>query len=159
VNSEGKLELLGLPAVYSPGTTYPITLRLTSSQSAPTPRWGFELTAARISDGRGTGTFNSTGYNATPNFVNGRRYISQNFNDLHTGEHGSVDWPMAWTAPDSLDGPIGFFAAGNASNGNFAAGAGDLIYTMAETTVAGSTSVRATTWGGLKSRRSFGYRP
>jgi hypothetical protein len=47
---------------------------------------------------------------------------------------------------------VGFYACGNASNGNFLAGAGDLIYTAGETTQAGPVPVERVTWGRLKSR-------
>jgi hypothetical protein len=50
----------------------------------------------------------------------------------------------------------GFFAAGNAANGDFVAGLGDPIYTAGETTPAGVVPVRGVSWGGLK-RRADGH--
>jgi hypothetical protein len=150
LNSGGKLEILGLPETYVPGTNYPLTVRLTSSQSATVPRWGFELTNARLSDGVGSGTLFPSGLNM--NLVNSRAYIGQNVSHLYAGEHGSVEWQVSWTAPDPAEGPVGFYAAGNASNGNFQAGIGDLIYTDAETTQSGIVPVERMTWGQLKSR-------
>jgi hypothetical protein len=150
INSGGQLEILGLPETYVPGTNYPLTLRLTSSQSAQSPRWGFELTCARLSDGVGGGTLFPSGLNE--NLVNSRTYVSQNVSHLYAGEHGSVEWQVSWTAPDTSEGPVGFYACGNASNGNFLAGAGDLIYTVGETTQAGLVPVERVTWGRLKSR-------
>src|SRR5262245_18658525 len=109
LNSGGKLEILGLPEIYVPGTNYPLTVRLTSDQGAPVPRWGFELTCARLSDGVGSGTLFPNGLNI--NLVNSRIYVSQNVSHLYAGEHGSVDWQVSWTAPDADEGPVGFFAA------------------------------------------------
>jgi hypothetical protein len=154
LNSGGKLEILGLPETYVPGTNYPLTVRLTSSQSAPVPRWGFELTNARLSDGIGSGTLFPTGLNLS--LVNSRAYVSQNVSHLYAGEHGSVEWQVSWTAPDPAEGPVGFYAAGNASNGNFQAGIGDLIYTVAETTRGGPVPVQRVTWGRLK-RHAFSH--
>ena len=150
VNSEGKLEILGLPETYVPGTNYPLTVRLTSAQPTGQPRWGFELTNARLSDGRGSGRLIASDLIVTP--TNNRLYVSQNFANLHLGEHGSVEWQINWTAPDTAEGPVGFYAAGNASNGNFVAGFGDLIYTVGETTQAGLVPVERMTWGRLKNR-------
>ena len=150
LNSGGKLEILGLPATYVPGTNYPLTIRLTSNQSAPSPRWGFELTCARLSDGMGSGSLFPEGLNL--NLVANRAYVSQNVSHLYLGQHGSVEWQVSWTAPDTSEGPVGFYGCGNASNGNFQAGAGDLIYTLGETTEASPVPVEHVTWGRLKSR-------
>ncbi len=150
LNSGGKLEILGLPATYVPGTNYSLTVRLTSSQSATAPRWGFEITNARLCDGAGGGTLIGSGLNL--NLVNQRAYVSQNVSHLYLGQHGSVEWQVNWTAPDPAEGPVAFYAAGNASNGNFQAGAGDLIYTASETTQADLVPVERVTWGRLKSR-------
>jgi len=149
VNSEGKLEILGLPATYVPGMEYPLIIRLTSNPSATTPRWGFELTNARLSDGIGSGTLIGAGLNL--NLVNQRTYISQNVSHLYMGQLDSVEWQVTWTAPDPPEGLIGFYAAGTASNGNFSA-QGDLTYTIAETTQNGLVPVRRVTWGQLKSQ-------
>jgi len=151
VNSEGKLEILGLPDTYVPGTNYPLTVRLTSSQSAATPRWGFELTNARLSDGFGSGTLTGPGLNM--NLVNNRTYIAQNISHLYRGDHGPVEWQVNWTAPDPAEGPVGFYASGTAANGNFAA-QGDLTYTAGETTQSGFVPVERISWGRLKTRRS-----
>ena len=153
VNSGGQLEILGLPAVYSPGVEYPLTVRLGSSaQTSPSPRWGFQITAARLSDGRGSGILmNAPGLNRNIVPATGRTYISQNFSTLFSGEEGPVEWTITWTAPDPAEGPVGFYAAGNASNGNFATGLGDFIYTTGETTGT-PTPVHETTWGSLKRR-------
>jgi hypothetical protein len=125
-------------------------VRLTSNQNATAPRWGFELTCARLSDGIGSGTLFPNGLNI--NLVASRIYVSQNVSHLYLGEHGSVEWQVSWTAPDTSEGPVGFYACGNASNGNFQAGAGDLIYSVGETTLAGVVPVQRVTWGRLKSR-------
>ena len=148
VNFEGKLEIIGLPETYAPGANYPLTVRLASSQSSATPRWGFQLTCARLSDGAGSGTLSPSGLNM--NIVGGRTYISQNVSHLYAGEHGPVEWQVNWTAPDPAEGAVGFYAAGSATDGNFAAGAGDLVYTIAETTQGGFVPVHQVTWGQLK---------
>ncbi|HET9234367.1 MAG TPA: choice-of-anchor V domain-containing protein [Candidatus Eisenbacteria bacterium] len=152
VNFGGQLEILGLPAMYSPGAEYPLTVRLASSAQTASPRWGFQITAARLSDGHGSGILmNGPGLNRSIVPATGRTYISQNFSTLFSGEEGPVEWNITWTAPDPAEGPVGFYAAGNASNGNFATGLGDFIYTTGETTGT-PTPVQETTWGSLKRR-------
>jgi hypothetical protein len=150
MNSNGTLEILGLPATYSPGATYPATVRLTSTatQGSVTRRWGFEITAVRLSDGLGSGTFTSPGLRIET--FNGRTYVTHQVDDLHPGEAGPAEWTMSWTAPAQDEGDIGFYAAGNAANGN-ATATGDFIYTTSETTMGPGVPVEPVTWGRIKS--------
>jgi len=153
LNSQGKLEILGLPDRYVPGTDYPLTVRLSASQTAAVPRWGFQITNARLSDGIGSGTLAGASLNL--NLVNQRTYISQNVSHLYMGELGPVEWQITWTAPNPAEGPVAFYATGCVANGSFTA-AGDFVYTAGETTGSDIVPVDHITWGRLKSAPFIG---
>jgi FlgD Ig-like domain len=150
----GALHILGVPAAYAPGYTYPITVQLAYSLSdttgASNPKWGFELTAVKLSDGTGAGTFQTPapGDSAShyPDSLqiktatsgsflsSGRQYIEHTTFSTRTDQPSPVQWTMYWTAPASDVGQIDFFAAGNAANGD-GSSSGDHIFTTAESTV------------------------
>jgi hypothetical protein len=152
LNNQGQITVLGVPSVYAPSTVYPLTVRLDSAaQPSLTPRWGFELTAIRLSNGRGSGSFLAPGLRIVSNPGNGRRYVTHGLDDVQDGVPGPVEWTFAWVSPDSLEGAVGFYFAGNAANGNLTS-LGDFIYTGTDTTVGDLVPVQRATWGGLKSR-------
>ncbi len=157
-NSQGKLEILGLPAAYTPGRTYDLSVRLTSTstQAFAGRRWGFELTCAHLADGKPAGTFTAPGLTIrqASAFYGSRFYVSHDPGALHIGAASPSVWSLQWTAPASDEGAIGFFAAGNAANGD-GNHTGDFIYTTADTTVYSGVPVERTTWGRLK-RGIFG---
>ena len=107
---------LNVPATYSPGTTYNLTLD--ASAVVTSNRNGFHLT---VEDQAGTkqGTF-----------VAGSD--TQNLSGSQTISHASASatgvWSFQWTAPATNQGDLTFWSAINASNGNFSNGAGDVIY-------------------------------
>ena len=145
----GMLEILGVPAPYVPGNTYDITVRLTSTATAGSAerKWGFQLTALRVADGLGTGTFSAPGLQILSGTAS-RKYVTHNVANLKTGTAGPAEWTVSWTAPSTEVGLVGFYAAGVAGDGNLFA-SGDFVYTAAGTT---STVVPAfpVTWGALK---------
>jgi uncharacterized protein (TIGR03437 family) len=132
--SGGKVEITGLPAVYTPGLTYAVTVTVTH----PTARaWGFELT---VIDSNGTSSTagamtaaNSTTTLKRDSTASGkiRTYFSHNGEDgIAKGRSGSNSWSINWTAPDASAGDITFYAAGNAAN-NQVTPEDDYIYTTA----------------------------
>lgn len=154
VNSNGTVEILGVPETYTPSTTYNLTLRITSNATAGEVkrRWGFEITAVRLSDGLGTGSFVATGLRKVPG-ANSREYVTHDATSNQLGATSPVMWSFMWTAPESNEGPVAFYAAGNAANGNFL-NSSDFIYTTADTADV-PVPVVPVTWGRLKSGDLF----
>ena len=154
INTSGSIQLLNAPIQYQPGTTYTLTVRLTSSQtSSETGRaWGFQLTAVRASDGNGAGTFANVTGQGTMIVPGGGTLASRSYGEVATSDHqGSpspVDWQVNWTAPNPGVGQVRFFMAGVAADG---AGGnnGDWVYTGLFTTD-DVTPVLPTTWGAIK---------
>ena len=56
-----------------------------------------------------------------------------------TNQPGPVEWHFDWIAPDTDQGKIYFFAAGNAANGDFSS-SGDHIFTTLDSTVFGGNT-------------------
>ena len=89
---------------YALNTTYTIDVAISSTAS----NHGFLINAERLSDNDNIGSF--TG--------------GTNSQSTHGGEHvthedaNSTSWSFTWTSPSSDEGPIKFYAAGVAGNGN-----------------------------------------
>ena len=156
MNSNGTLVIEGIPAVYTPGTTYDLTVRLSSTATGGNVarKWGFEVTAARLSDGVGTGIFTVPFGLIKISSLNSRVYVTHTAATIQLGVASPVEWSFSWTAPASDEGSVGFYAAGNAANGNLLASL-DFIYTTADTAKSVSTPVEPVTWGRLKSGELF----
>lgn len=130
----GSLTVTGLPASYTPGQEYTLTVTVAHPGRL---KFGFELT---VLDGTGkqagtlanvdtvktavrTGTFNGLT----------RQYVS------HAGGAASTtvttgdkyEWSVKWTAPATSTGKLGVYAAGNATNTG-GSNAGDVIYTFTQ---------------------------
>jgi uncharacterized protein (TIGR03437 family) len=128
----GRVEITGLPASFTPGQSYTVTVTLTH----PTARaWGFELTALdangtsstagalTVTDSATTLKRDSTASGAL------RAYLSHNDEaGIAKGKAGSHSWSFRWTAPAAAVGDIAFYAAGNAAN-NQVSPEDDYIYT------------------------------
>ena len=136
INSgEGVLEISGLPSTFLPDQEIPITVSL-SQESAVV--YGFQLTAID-SSGQTVGSFTLPN-NSPPrsqlvnNVVDGdqRVYVEHTVDGLVGTSFGSNSWSFVWTAPAEASGPVTFYAAGNAANGD-GSPAGDLIYSTAAT--------------------------
>lgn len=154
----GSVEILDLPTIYSAGETYPLRVRLQSSSPVadPTLRWGFQLTAVHSADGEGAGTF-VLPHPDTLEVVNGsgafasRRYVQHKSAGVREGLSGPIEWSFSWQAPDPVVGPIYFYVAGNATNGNLDP-SGDFVYTAADTVLDLVSPTRNVTWGAIKAR-------
>ena len=125
-DADGSMMLI-VPEIYEPGEVYTIVVNLSRAGQS---KWGFEMTALGANGVR-AGTFAADdAANTQVSEANSKQYIK------HTaaGTAGANDehgWEFEWTAPDADIGPITFYAAGNASNGNFIP-IDDYIYTVQE---------------------------
>src|ERR1035437_2328266 len=100
-------------------------------------RWGFELTARLNSDlekgqaGDFTAVDNLTqvicGDNAPKPCASGPAFITHTSAGTRNGTKGGATFQFDWTPPATNAGPVTFYVAGNAANGN-GANTGDLIY-------------------------------
>ena len=125
----GNVAIENAPAEYTPGETYLLTVHVTH----PTQhRWGFELCARTESNGQG-GTVSV----AQPSFTTtgtqgGITYLKHISAGTFNGQTSGASWNFNWTAPSEGTGPITFYSAGNAANGNNST-SGDNIYTTSLT--------------------------
>lgn len=143
----------GVPASYTPGQTYPITISLARSGAS---RWGFEATVLKTSDNSAAGTIVVTSNLTILQSQSGKSYISHtNVNgpdDTFPGTaNGPVSWSFNWTAPLAGAGAVRFYACGVAADNDGNDGGGDLVYTISTSASEGSpTDVSSTTWGKIK---------
>lgn len=116
---------------YIPGTTYNVTLDLTSN---PT-KSGFSATALDNSNIK-AGTLTGITVGGTQNFAaGGRDYVS------HTGaSSANGQWAFSWTAPSTNVGDVTFYFASNVSNNNNNT-AGDMIY-LSQLTIGSTAGVK-----------------
>ena len=127
----GSLTITGVPAEYSPGATYPITVTIDRTNMR---QWGFELSARVATGGAQAGNLVVTNGNLTQvNSEAGIQYITHTFNGSYPDDAGPKSWTFNWVAPATAVGAIRFSCAGNAANrnGQFT---GDFIYTTSATT-------------------------
>ena len=139
----GLVEILDLPSAYTPGNTYPLRVRLSyalaDTVGDSNPKWGFEFTAIRADSGNRAGTLIvpsgaplvikvPTGGALLPT---GRQYIMHTSAGTFTNAGGPVEWSFDWKAPDTAQGTILFFVAGNAADGDLGT-TGDHIFLAAD---------------------------
>ncbi|MBE0657524.1 MAG: hypothetical protein IH602_07520 [Bryobacteraceae bacterium] len=124
-------------STYTPGQTYKIRVILSD---AAAQIWGFELTArqgAENLDKSGNLTIDdSARTHFSPGSAPGEYVTHTSAGTSSTGS-GTNSWEVNWTAPAAGAGPVTFFAAGNAGNGN-GNPTGDSIYTTSLTIAEGS---------------------
>ena len=125
LNASGGSLMLTIPETYQPTAVYTIVVDLSRTGQS---RWGFEMTALDA-DGARAGSFAADdAENTQVSEANSKQYIKQTSIGTAQGTNDSHSWEFQWTAPDADMGPITFYAAGNAANGDFGL-AGDYIYT------------------------------
>lgn len=154
----GAVEILDLPATYTAGETYRLRVRLHSDSTTAYPgrNWGFQLTAARASDGEGIGTFELDDpdtlviESGADDFAS-RFYVQHTILGVRDSLAGPVEWTFSWRAPDTPQDTAFFFCIGNASDGSQEP-SGDFIFTAADTMLDITTPVRPVSWGALKRR-------
>ena len=126
LNAAGGSLMLGVPGTYLPGEMYDIVVDLSRSGQS---RWGFEMTALNGNGARaGTFTLANDG-NTQVTAANSKQYIKQTTVGTAQGTRDKNQWTFKWTAPTNDVGPITFYAAGNAANGDSGT-SGDYIYTQ-----------------------------
>ncbi len=129
LNASGGTLVLGVPGTYLPGEMYDIVVDLSRSGQS---RWGFEMTALN-GNGARAGTFTpANNGNTQVTAANSKQYIKQTTQGSASGTRDKNQWAFKWTAPTNDVGPITFYAAGNAANGDFGT-SGDYIYTQSDT--------------------------
>ncbi len=94
---------------YVPETAYTLKVTVIGEGAA---RFGFQSVALDASEGA-TGAYGAAADGSQVSSVGGRDYFE------HSAPSTSGEWEIEWTAPSSGTGPITFYAAGNAVNGNF----------------------------------------
>jgi glucose/arabinose dehydrogenase len=129
----GSLQILGLPESYSPNQEIPITVKLEQLDAIS---FGFQLTAIDATGKRAgqlviTDQDNTQLRSATVD-GNQRSYIEQTFNGSIPVEFNQREWTFNWIAPDAPIGPVSFYLAGNAADGN-GRPTNDHIYTTSTT--------------------------
>ena len=125
LNASGGSLMLTIPETYTPNEVYTIVVNLSRTGQS---RWGFEMTALDA-DGARAGSFAADdAENTQVSEANNKQYIKQTSIGTAQGTNDSHSWEFQWTAPDADIGPITFYTAGNAANGDFGL-SGDYIYT------------------------------
>ena len=152
----GMVEILDLPYAYTPGQTYPLRVRLssTANQVYLDRKWGFQLTAIYQGNGLGAGTWDlptapetdallrNTYTSGSTNTFKTRVYISHISPSSRKGWPSPSEWTFAWVAPPVDSGTVIFAVAGNAANGDSASlGTDDHIYTGRDTVLSPSLVV------------------
>lgn len=131
LNVSGGALMLTVPETYVPNEVYTIVVDLSRAGQS---KWGFEMTALDANGAR-AGSFTAGDAADTQlTETNSKQYIQHTTAGTAAGTNDAHGWEFKWTAPDADVGPITFYAAGNAANGDFTP-AGDYIYTeQAEST-------------------------
>ena len=125
LNASGGSLMLAIPETYEPNQVYEIVVSLARDGQS---RWGFEMTALD-DNGASAGSFEvSDATNTQLKAANSKQYIMHTAAGSAQGTNDENQWTLKWTAPDTDIGPITFYAAGNAADGDFTF-IGDYIYT------------------------------
>ena len=125
LNASGGSLMLTIPETYIPNEVYTIVVNLSRTGQS---RWGFEMTALNANGARAGSFAADDAENTQVSETNSRQYIQHTSIGTAQGTNDKHSWKFQWTAPDADIGPITFYAAGNAANGDFGT-AGDYIYT------------------------------
>ncbi len=115
---------------YTPGKTYTITVEV---NQASLLRFGFQMVALKDKDNSNAGTFtpsDGSRNQVTPGYgiLSDRKYITYTFKSTSATSVGKDVWTFDWTAPQTDEGTITFYAAGIAAN-NDGNDLGDYCYT------------------------------
>jgi hypothetical protein len=119
------IQVPGGAETYVPGQKIRLTVLL---EDGAARRWGFQLTARSGANPQSAaGTLAAVDGNAQVETAGGLQFATHTSVGTRRGTTGSVRFELDWTPP-AEPGPVTFYAAGNAANGN-ASSDGDLIYT------------------------------
>ena len=127
----GNIRVTGLPAVYTPGAQYPVTVTVNHENGVV---YGFQTTAINA-QGQTAGTYTLPAQNPpqmqTVTGVIGtitRRYVQHTQAGILPTQFNTKSWTFNWTAPAQRSGGVVFYAAGNGANSDGST-SGDYIYT------------------------------
>ena len=122
----GVFHLAGVPKIYSPGMTYPVTVIIGQPSQS---RWGFELSTRFSASGQQAGELVPVDATTQIKESNGVQYVAHTAEGTGAGvSDGPFEFHFNWIAPEQSAGPVMFNASGNAADGANAS-AGDYIYT------------------------------
>jgi hypothetical protein len=123
----GRVDILGLPKIYTPGQRISIQVSVRQQRQK---RWGFQITALDAAK-RAVGQFSISDSSKTQIIMgDARSYVEHNLQGSQSTASDSMQWTFDWIAPETDAGPVTFYAAGNAANGD-GSPLGDFIYTTA----------------------------
>ena len=119
---------------YTPGQTYPITVRISETG---VNRFGFQLVALKNNDNLNAGTVSITDPARTQMITNDialldRKYATYTYQGTAPSSPGVGEWTINWTAPDQNAGPVTFYV-GSVSANNDHTDFGDHVYTTSLT--------------------------
>ncbi|MCI0421642.1 MAG: IPT/TIG domain-containing protein [Acidobacteria bacterium] len=123
-SSSGSLTLSGVPASYSLGQTYDLTVTINQPNQR---RWGFQLSARARTSTASVGSLQSLDGFSQLQTLSGIQYIAHNAAGTRAGTVGPVSFQVRWTAPSTSAGEVVFSVAGNAAN-NDNNNTGDFIH-------------------------------
>ncbi len=129
-----RIAFSGVDSVYRPDSSYTITVTVNNPLQS---RYGFELTALKADNDSAGELAIIDAATTSWQTQNGRDYIG------HKAAATNNSWQFQWTAPDTCQGPITFYAAGNAANGDGSDNNLDSIYTEALTILPDTVGVTA----------------
>jgi hypothetical protein len=126
----GSLTVSGVPATYTPGQSYPVTVTLSRAEMQ---RGGFEI-AARFAtgtlEGQQAGRWRTLdervqiiASRSDPTLL----FAQHNVSGSVSPARGTNSWIVEWIAPDRPAAEVQFNAAGNATNDD-ASALGDFVY-------------------------------
>jgi hypothetical protein len=147
-SGDGLLELLGLPAAFTPGADYDLTVRL---RDPGQQRWGFMMTTlgAGNTQAGGFALLDAVRTQVSDNPGTDPDYIKQTTAGTDfPSPNGPVSWTFRWTAP--MSGAATFYLAGNAADGTEDPGL-DYIYTLVRTVEQQTVAATTATWSAVKS--------
>jgi hypothetical protein len=112
------------PNGYNAGQTHNMSVTITHSGSS---KFGFNLVALDTNNAS-IGTLTAGTGSQVLNGPSSRRNLTHTSSGTSTSTAGSKVFNFTWTAPTSYVGPVTFYAAGNAANGDGGT-SGDFVYT------------------------------
>jgi len=146
-SGDGSLEILNLPPVFVPGSTYTLMVALSDPGQM---RWGFEVTVLDVADQQ-AGTLVVTNPAVTKlsdNTDPDPDYLKHTFDGAYFAPDVSPGWTFDWVAPNLPS--VTFYIAGNAANASEDP-SGDNIYTRSYTILQGTNATEPGSWGKIKS--------
>ena len=123
-SSAGSLTLAGVPANYTLGQSYDLTITINQPNQR---RWGFQLSSRARTSTNSVGSFQSLDGFSQLQSLGGITYFAHNTAGTRAGTAGPVSFQVRWTAPATNVGEVVFSVAGNAAN-NDNNSTGDFIH-------------------------------